>query len=75
MAEMDRSHAEQKRVLLDGIRVLLDRRHAAEALATSPRRVDDLRRAGVLTAVQDGREWKFRPTDLEAYAASLATSA
>lgn len=60
---------------LQQVRALLDRRQAAEALATSPRRVDDLRRAGLLVAVLDGREWKYRPEDLMDYAAALPTSA
>lgn len=48
---------------------------AAEYLDTSPRRVDELRKAGVLPSVRDGREWKFRIADLDAYIESLPTSA
>ena len=66
---------ERQQQQLQQVRALLDRRQAAEALATSPRRLDDLRRAGVVKAVLDGREWKYRPADLMSYAASLPTSA
>ena len=48
-------------------RLLYDRDAAAEALSTSPRRIDELRRAGLLLAVQDGRSWKFRHDDLQRY--------
>lgn len=50
---------------------LFDKDAAAEFLSTSDRRVDDLRRAGLLTAVQDGREYKYRLADLEAYIEGL----
>ena len=52
-------------------RGLLNREGAAEYLSTSAYRVDGLRRAGTIPAVQDGREWKFRPADLDAYIDSL----
>lgn len=52
-----------------------DRVFAADYLDTSPRRVDELRKAGILPAVRDGRRWKFRRSDLDAYVASLPTSA
>lgn len=48
-------------------RGLYDRAAAAEYLSTSAYRVDGLRRAGTLPAVQDGREWKFRRADLDGY--------
>ena len=44
-------------------------------LSCSARQIDELRRAGLLTAVRMGREHKFRHADLEAYADSLAVSA
>lgn len=50
---------------------LFDKDGAAEFLSTSTRRVDELRRAGDLTAVQDGREYKYRLVDLEDYISSL----
>ena len=56
-------------------KILYDKSSAAEVLSTSERRVDELRRAGKLLAVQDGREWKYRADDLQAYADSLITSA
>lgn len=50
---------------------LFNKDGAAEYLSTSDRRVDELRRAGLLTAVQDGREYKYRLIDLEEYIAGL----
>jgi excisionase family DNA binding protein len=50
---------------------LFDKDAAAAYLSTSDRRVDELRRAGLLTAVQDGREYKYRLTDLEEYIEGL----
>jgi len=44
---------------------------AAELLDTTARRVHELRRAGSLAAVQDGRSLKFSQQELERYAASL----
>jgi excisionase family DNA binding protein len=52
-------------------RLLYDKAAAAEMLSTSERRIDELRRAGHLTAVRDGREYKYRVADLEDYVASL----
>lgn len=52
-------------------RGLYDRDSAAEYLSTSARRVDELRRAGELIAAIDGREYKFRRRDLDAYCDSL----
>ncbi|WP_234820680.1 helix-turn-helix domain-containing protein [Mycolicibacterium goodii] len=56
-------------------RMLYDRDGAAEQLSTSPRRIDELRRAGILLAVKDGREWKYTAQDLQRYVDSLKTSA
>lgn len=50
---------------------LFNREAAAVYISTSDRRVDELRRAGLLTSVQDGREWKYRRADLDAYIESL----
>ncbi|WP_100451391.1 hypothetical protein [Mycobacteroides abscessus] len=55
-------------------RVLYDRDGAAEQLSTSARRVDDLRRARLLLAVRDGREWKYTAMELQRYAESLPSS-
>ncbi|AWG55019.1 helix-turn-helix domain-containing protein [Mycobacteroides abscessus] len=56
-------------------RGLFDREQAAEFLSTSARRVDELRRTGVLRAVRDGREFKFTNADLLAYIDGLPASA
>lgn len=48
-------------------RLLYDADGAAELLSTTKRRIHELRRAGELAAVSDGREFKFRATDLQAY--------
>lgn len=53
-------------------RLLYDKTAAAEMLSTSERRIDELRRAGTLTAVADGREFKFTAVELQRYADSLA---
>lgn len=55
-------------------RLLYDKQGAAEMLSTSERRIDELRRAGHLLAVQDGREYKYRHDDLCAYADSLPSA-
>lgn len=54
---------------------LLDRHGAAEHLATSARRVDALRRDGVIRAVRDGGTWKFRVVDLDDYINTLTVNA
>lgn len=54
---------------------LLSKEGAATYLATSTRRVDELRRAGQLLAVLDGREFKYLAADLDTYIAGLKTSA
>lgn len=56
-------------------RLLYDKAAAAEALSTSERRVDELRRAGLLVAVQDGREFKYTVAELQRYVDSLDASA
>ncbi|SLH96828.1 Gp56 [Mycobacteroides abscessus subsp. abscessus] len=56
-------------------RGLFDRDQAAEFLSTSSRRVDELRRAGALRAVRDGREYKFTSSDLLTYIDGLPASA
>lgn len=56
-------------------RGLWDREQAAEFLSTSARRVDELRRAGVLRAVRDGREFKFTSVALAEYIDGLPASA
>jgi len=57
------------------MRLLYDAKAAAEMLSMSQRRLADLRRAGKITAVEDGRGWKYLHADLEAYAAGLVTYA
>lgn len=55
-------------------RLLYNKASAAEQLSTSVRRIDELRRAGRLIAVQDGREYKYTHAELQRYVDSLATS-
>lgn len=55
-------------------RFLYDQSGAARMLSTSERRVDEPRRAGRLIAVQDGREWKYTPGDLQLYVRTLKTA-
>jgi excisionase family DNA binding protein len=52
-------------------RGLFDKDSAASYLSTSARRIDELRRAGELIAAIDGREYKFRRSDLDAYIEGL----
>jgi excisionase family DNA binding protein len=52
-------------------RLLYDDDGAAELLSTTPRRVADLRRAGELVAVKDGRTYKYRRDDLQTYVDAL----
>lgn len=52
-------------------RFLYDGDSAAEVLSTSRYRVDELRRAGKLIAVQDGGVYKYRRDDLLAYIEGL----
>jgi hypothetical protein len=54
-----------------GDKGLYDKDSAADYLSTSDRRVAELRRSGALTSVRDGREWKYRPSDLDANIDSL----
>jgi excisionase family DNA binding protein len=54
-------------------RLLYDAPAAAELLSTSVRRVHELRRAGTLCAVEDGRVMKFTRAELERYIAGLPT--
>lgn len=44
---------------------------AADQLGTTTRRIHELRRAGKLLAVLDGRQYKFRSQDLQDYVDSL----
>ena len=52
-------------------RKLYDHAGAAEVLSTSERRIHELRRAGLLHAVQDGRSFKFTDEALQNYIDSL----
>lgn len=52
-------------------KLLYDHDAAAELLSTTPRRIHELRRAGKLAAVHDGRTLKFTLDELERYAQSL----
>jgi hypothetical protein len=71
MQQIEQQRAEQLR----RFRGLLDRREAGEYLKCSARRIDELRRSGVLVARLDGRAWKFTPDDLDNYIESLTRSA
>lgn len=55
-------------------RILYDKTGAADMLSTSERRIDELRRAGLLVAVQDGREFKYTAAELQRYVDTLRTS-
>ena len=54
-------------------RLLYDEDAAAELLSTTSRRVAELRRSGQLLAVKDGRQYKYRRDDLQAYVDGLDT--
>lgn len=54
-------------------RLLYDADGAAVLLSTTPKRVSELRRAGELPAVKDGKKFKFRRDDLLAYVDRLPT--
>lgn len=53
------------------MKLLYSPESAAELLDTTPRRIHELRRAGSLAAVQDGRQYKFKLEELQRYADSL----
>jgi excisionase family DNA binding protein len=55
------------------VKGLFDKDGAAEYLSTSARRIDELRRAGELIAVEDGREFKFNREALDEYRLSRPT--
>lgn len=55
-------------------RLLYDAEAAAAMLSTSTYRIGELRRAGELIAVQDGRECKFTHAELQRYVDQLPTS-
>lgn len=48
-------------------KLLYDTAAAAELLSTTERRIHELRRAGQLGAVQDGRKFKFTADELQRY--------
>lgn len=50
---------------------LRTRAEAADYLRTSKRRLDDLIRAGAITAVRDGRQVKIAATELERFVNAL----
>lgn len=50
---------------------LVKRRDAAAYLGTSPRRLDELIRAGKIAALRDGGVVKFTVAELERYVAEL----
>lgn len=56
---------------MSGQRILYDTEGAAEMLSTSTRHIHELRRAGKLEAVQEGRVKKFRHEELVRFANSL----
>ncbi|BBY11005.1 hypothetical protein [Mycobacterium marseillense] len=45
-------------------RLLYDADGAAELVSTTPKRISELRRAGVLGAVRDGKKFKFTHEEL-----------
>jgi hypothetical protein len=53
------------------MRILYDAEGAAEVLSTTPKRISELRRAGVLGAVLDGKKYKFTHDELQRYADNL----
>lgn len=55
-------------------RLLYDKHAAAAMLSTTVERVNELRRSGVLVAVQDGRQYKYTVGELTRYVESLPTS-
>lgn len=52
-------------------KLLYDTAGAAELLSTTERQVHELRRAGFLAAVLDGRKYKFEFSELQRYVQSL----
>jgi excisionase family DNA binding protein len=52
-------------------KLLFDHDGAAELLSTTARRIHELRRAGKIAAVHDGRQLKFTRDELERYVAGL----
>jgi hypothetical protein len=52
-------------------KLLYDAEGAAEVLSTTPKRISELRRAGVLGAVLDGKKYKFTADELQRYAQQL----
>ncbi|OCB57674.1 hypothetical protein A5677_17065 [Mycobacterium malmoense] len=51
--------------------LLYDTPSAAKLLDTTERRIHELRRAGVLAAVMDGRKYKFTADELQRYVERL----
>jgi excisionase family DNA binding protein len=72
---MQQTIEEQRVEQLRRLRGLLDRREAGEYLNCSAKRVDDLRKAGVLVARRDGRAWRYTFDDLDTYIEALTRSA
>lgn len=56
------------------MKLLYDKSGAAEMLSMTEDRVDRMRRAGLLTAVLDGREHKYTLEALQEYVNKLPTS-
>lgn len=56
-------------------KLVYDHRGAAELLSTTERRIHDLRRAGTLSAVRDGRRLVFTHEELQRYVSSLEENA
>lgn len=52
-------------------KLLYDHAGAAELLSKTERQIHELRRAGLLAAVRDGRKMKFTFDELKRYADSL----
>jgi hypothetical protein len=52
-------------------KLLYDAAGAAELLSTTPKRISELRRAGKLGAVLDGKKYKFTAGELQRYIGQL----
>lgn len=53
-------------------KLLYDAEGAAELLSTTAKRISELRRAGELSAVKDGKKYKFTSSELQRYVDSLS---
>lgn len=56
---------------MSAAKLLYDAPDAAALLSKTERQIHELRRAGVLAAVKDGRKYKFELSELQRYVQSL----